>query len=40
MGAGDRLERCRVDLDRSLGFRKDLRDLVLDALQDLRVNDD
>ena len=36
--AADRLERCRVDLDRSLGFREDLRDFMLDALQDLRVN--
>ena len=38
--SADRLERCRVDLDRNLGFREDLRDLVLDALQDLRANDD
>ena len=38
--AADRLERRRVDLDRRFGFREDLRDLVLDALQDLRVNDD
>jgi hypothetical protein len=38
-GAPDRLERRRVDLDRSLRFRKDLRDVVLDALEALRVND-
>ena len=37
--AADRFERRRVDLDRSFGFREDLRDFVLDALQDLRVND-
>ena len=36
----DRFERRRVDLDRRLGFSEDLRDLVLDALQDLRVNYD
>ncbi len=38
--AADRLERCRVDLDRNLGIGEDLRDFVLDALQNLRANDD
>ena len=36
--AADRLERRRVDLDRGFGFREDLRNLVLDALQDMRVH--
>ena len=36
--AADRLERGRVHLDRNVPFREDLGDLVLDALQALRVN--
>jgi hypothetical protein len=38
--AADRLERGGVDLDRPFLFREDLRDLVLDALQALRVDQD
>src|SRR5262249_23322826 len=37
-GAPDRLERGSVDLDRPFLFGEDLRDVVLDALQAMRVN--